>query len=56
MVAISGNTGSAPLIGKSWIVRPTDPFGVKRGPWIQGLMPNQAQTASGLPRTGRPME
>ena len=33
MVVVSGNTGSAPLIGfeVKWDARPTDLFGVKRG-------------------------
>jgi len=41
----------APLISsksiRSGIERPTDRVGVKRGPWIHCLMPNQTQPASG---------
>jgi len=49
MVAASGNTGSATLIGSKGSVWS------EKGPRIQGPTPNQTQTASGLRRTGRPM-
>jgi len=38
------------------IVHPTDLFGVKRGPRIQGSTPNQTQTVLSTRRTGHPME
>jgi len=56
MFAVSGNTGSAPLIGFNVIRDRTfdrsDIGQVKRGPQIQGPMPNQIQTAFGPRQTG----
>jgi len=58
MVVVSGNTGSAPLIGYKVIRYRASDGSVwsEKGPRIQGPMPNQTQPASGQRRTGCPME
>ena len=57
MVAVSGNTGSAPLIGSKVIWEHTSGGSVwsEKGPGIQGPTRNQTQTASCPRQTGHPM-
>jgi len=57
MVVVSGNTGSAPLIG-SKVIRDRASDGSvwnEKGSRIQGPTPNQTQTASGSRWTESPM-
>ena len=57
MVAVSGHTGSAPIIG-SKLIRGRGSDGSvwsERGLRIQGRALNQTQTASGPRQTGRPL-
>jgi len=56
MVAVSGNTGSAPLFGSKpiWDSATDESVWSEKGP--RPPTPNQTQPASGPWRTGRPME
>ena len=58
MVAVSGNTGSAPLVGLNviWGHASDGSIWSEKVSSIQGPTPNQAQTASDPRRTGCPME
>jgi len=58
MVVVSGNTGSAPLIGSKVIQdRVYDGFvWSEKGPRIYDSMPNQTQTASEADRTSDGMK
>jgi len=59
MVAVSGNTGSAPLIGPRKVIRDRASNGSvwsEKGPPIQGPTQNQTQTAPGPRLTERQTE